>query len=393
MANNYTTNEYTEQFTGGVNLPFAGHTRIIVIEPNPGYTIDIADFNIGGALSEAQALGSGGYAYRYTNGVGGVVMPPEIDYVQFAWHDYPTNSKLEAQVWLHAPASSTPTNFNNNALIEIDIDGVAVPTSTTGPFDVTLVSNVPDGYCTSSMWPMNQGASRNTNRCNGNFWETEEFSPPLTSHTTGSIFGNIREVWKVNNAPANTLMTIFSKVCFSSVGHHFSQPPSYAIQGYTNNYTVTETPNSLTLDAELTSDAGNSNIIPLDSVAGIIPGMMVTFSSGSGSLFSLASLGNDWPYVGTDIRVIKVNPQNSTIEVSEPQPNLLSGDFISFSTKNSNGDVLTKKFVFSFIADSNVQENASIITFTSLPVETPVGNIQGNSIGTSQTPTITSITI
>ena len=191
MPNNYTTSTYTESFQGGVNLPFAGHTRIVTITPNTGYAIDIADFNIGGALSEAQALGSGGYAYRYTNGVGGVVMPPEVDYVQFAWHDPPANSILEAQVWLHTPAtSSTPANFNNNALIEIDIDGIATPASTwtftlrdsnSTPINYTVTEHTETGITPGTLvHPIGTGSSYGPN---GNWSSNELIITPAVGYT------------------------------------------------------------------------------------------------------------------------------------------------------------------------------------------------------------------
>ena len=265
MPNYYNVSVHTstEEAGDSVATQTLPNSTILNITPHMGYVVDASNFYIGDPL------------------------PPEIDSVSFSDSTTPGTSGniVYATVTLNPQFSMPSSNYT----IEIDIDGVALPTSTMGPFDITLVSNVPDGYCTPVMWPMNQSANRNNplQRCEGNFWESEEFSPPVTSHIASSSAGFIREVWKVDNAPINTLLPIFRKVAFSSVGYYFPTPPSYTIQGYVNNYTVEESPNNLEVTTVVTSDVGNSNIIHLDATTGIIPGMII--SAVSGNVFSVAN--------------------------------------------------------------------------------------------------------
>jgi len=370
MPNYYNVSVHTstEEAGDSVATQTLPNSTILNITPHMGYVVDASNFYIGDPL------------------------PPEIDSVSFSDSTTPGTSGniVYATVTLNPQFSMPSSNYT----IEIDIDGVALPTSTMGPFDITLVSNVPDGYCTPVMWPMNQSANRNNplQRCEGNFWESEEFSPPVTSHIASSSAGFIREVWKVDNAPINTLLPIFRKVAFSSVGYYFPTPPSYTIQGYVNNYTVEESPNNLEVTTVVTSDVGNSNIIHLDATTGIIPGMII--SAVSGNVFSVANANpGEWPHAGLDVRVLSVNHIARTVEVSEAQPYIFNGNTLSFSTQDQNGNVLTKEFVFSFTADSNVQELDSIIHFAAVPVQIPTQSLQGNTSGTSTVPVITQVTI
>ena len=199
-------------------------------------------------------------------------------------------------------------------------------------------------------------------------------------------------VWENLSATANTPIEVFKKVCWSSVGYYFPTPPNYTIQGYANNYTVTESLDNLQVTANVTSNVGTSNLIHLDTVDGIIPGMFV--SAVSGTLFSVANANpGEWPYAGMDIRVVSIDSVARTIKVSEMQEYILSGDVLSFATSLPNGNVLTKEFIFTFTADSDVISGDSVIAFNADPQVIPVQSLPGNQSGGGPVPVITQITI
>ena len=382
MPNYYNVSVHTstEEAGDSVATQTLPNSTVLNITPHMGYVVDASNFYIGDPL------------------------PPEIDSVSFSDSTTPGTSGniVYATVTLN-PQFSMPSS---NTTINIDIDGVATQIISS-PLPVVLVANTPiDGSCPSSEWPFNQAENRNGfNRCSGHFWDTQVDSntihlenfidPNWTDPTHIATDGSSREVF-TTTMNSNSTELIFSKRLWASVGYHYDVVPYIHINPNSlGNYTVVETPDSLVLNASVSTVSNNQ--INLNTVSGIIPGMIVSFSGGNGNLFSLANVQpgqqGEWPGIGMDIRVIQVDAVNNTVYLSENQPLLISGDTLEFSTQTDQGNIVAKEFTISFDTTVAVPIDSSVIHFISKTVPTPLSEIHGNTSGSNPTPVINNVTI